>query len=295
MTLRVHPHTPRVAVPCRCELGEEATWDARSDTLTWVDVETPTIWRHHPASGTTRHFPQDEKLGFALLTEDPDTVLAGFESGVVLLHLESGRRTPLVTPDDHHAGNRLNSGHVGPDGALYFSTMDDAEAEPTGTFHRWHGGRLDAFGGRVAVSNGPVVTADGSRIYTADTAEGVIRVHSIAEDRIGPAQPFAVFEADWGKPDGLTVDAAGYLWVCHYGGSRITRFDPAGAIERVVPVPTELVTKCAFGGPDLTTLFVTTALRGRNPAADPMAGHLLAVETDIPGLPAAIYQDARTL
>jgi len=62
-----------------------------------------------------------------------------------------------------------------------------------------------------------------------------------------------------------------------------------------VPVPTELVTKCAFGGPDLTTLYVTTALRGRDPAADPMAGHLLAVQTDIAGLPAAIYRDARTL
>jgi sugar lactone lactonase YvrE len=292
MTLRVHPHTPRVAVPCRCTLGEEATWDARSDTLTWVDVETPTIWRYHPGSGETQTFPQDEKLGFALLTEDPGIVLAGFESGVALLHLEGGRRDPLVTPDDHCSGNRLNSGHVGPDGALYFSTMDDAEAEPTGTFHRWHGGRLDAFGGGVAVSNGPVVTPDGSRIYLADTAEGIIRVHSVEEDRIGPPRRFATFESAWGKPDGLTVDAAGYLWVCHYGGSRITRFDPTGGIERVLPVPTARVTKCAFGGPDLTTLYITTALRGRDPAVDPMGGHLFAVETGIPGLPAAIYRDA---
>ncbi|KQP33556.1 gluconolaconase [Methylobacterium sp. Leaf104] len=295
MTVSVHPHTPRIAVPCGCELGEEATWDARSGTLVWVDVEKPTIWRYDPASGATQHHPQDEKLGFALLTEDPETLLAGFESGIALLHLESGRRRPLITPDAPRSGNRLNSGYVGPDGALYFGTMDDAEAEPTGTFHRWHGGRLDASGGRVVVSNGPVVTPDGRRIYTADTTEGLIRVHRVDDDGIGPPRPFAVFESGWGKPDGLTVDAAGHLWVCHYGGSRITRYDPDGQIERVLPVPTALVTKCAFGGPDLTTLFITTGTRGRDPRIDPMAGHLFAVETEVAGLPSGIYRDARTL
>ncbi|MCK2052606.1 SMP-30/gluconolactonase/LRE family protein [Methylobacterium sp. 37f] len=290
-TPRLHPHTPGVAVACRCELGEEATWDARSGMLIWVDVEDPAIWRHHPETGATHHHPQPEKLGFALLTADPDTLLAGFKSGVARLHLESGRREVLVRPDDHHAGNRLNSGHVGPDGALYFSTMDEAEEKPTGTFHRWHAGRLEAFGGAVTVSNGPVVTPDGARIYTADTAEGLIRVHTWDEGRIGPPRPFAAFESGWGKPDGLTVDASGHLWVCHYGGSRITRYDPDGRIERVLPVPTALVTKCAFGGSDLTTLFITTALRGRDATIDPMAGHLFAVETDVAGRPGEIFEN----
>ncbi len=107
---------------------------------------------------------------------------------------------------------------------------------------------------------------------------------------IGPAEPLIRFEDGWGKPDGLTLDAEGHLWICHYGASRITRFRPDGSIERVLPIPTALVTKCAFGGPDLTTLYVTTCQRGRDPAIDPMAGHLFRVETPFKGLPARLYE-----
>ncbi|MDB5647859.1 MAG: gluconolaconase [Methylobacterium sp.] len=295
MSVTVHPHTPRVAVACGCTLGEEATWDARFGTLTWVDVEAPTIWRLHAASGTTETFPQAEKIGFALLTDDPDTVVAGFQSGAALLNLNTGRREALVGADADAPGVRLNSGQIGPDGALYFSTMEDAESAPKGNFHRWHAGRLQSFGGPVTVSNGPEMAPDGTRIFTADTTEGLIRVHNLRAGSVGLACPFAQFEPGWGKPDGLTVDAEGCLWVCHYGGSRITRFDPQGRIERVLPVPTALVTKCAFGGADMTTLFITTGARDRDPSLDPMAGHLFAVEAGVPGVPANLYRPPRTL
>ena len=292
MSVTVHPQSPSVAVACRCVLGEEATWDARSGTLTWVDVEAPAIWRFHPQTGTTQTFPQAEKLGFALLTDDPDTVVAGFRSGAALLNLQTGHRAPVVAPEGHADRDRLNSGQVGPDGALYFSTMDDREAEPRGAFHRWQAGRLQSFGGAVTVSNGPAVTPDGSRVYTADTAEGLIRVHDLSDGVVGPARPFVRFEPDWGKPDGLTVDAQAHLWVCHYGGARITRFDPEGRIERVVPMPTPLVTKCAFGGSELTRLYVTTGSRDRSPDLDPVAGHLFVLETGVAGVPGDFYRAA---
>ena len=104
----------------------------------------------------------------------------------------------------------------------------------------------------------------------------------------GPARPFVRFEEGWGHPDGIAIDAEGHVWVCHWGGSRITRFAPDGEPEWVVPVPTAQVTKCAFGGPDLTTLYIATAGIGRDPHIDPMAGHLFSVETGIRGLPAYI-------
>lgn len=280
---------PRVAVASGCTLGEEATWDPRTGTLTWVDIENPAIWRYRPETGETRRLAVDEKLGFALLTAEADVVVAGFKSGVALLDLRDGRRAPLVRPEPHPAGNRLNSGQIGPDGALYFSTMDDAESERTGTFHRWDGHRLTSFGGRAAVTNGPVNTRRGDRLYTADTAAGTVRVHERQGAEIGPARDFVVFEDGWGKPDGLTVDAEDYLWVCHYGGSRITRFAPDGTIERILPVPTDLVTKCTFGGATLTDLYITTALRGRDPALHPLAGHLFVVKTEVKGVPAAYF------
>lgn len=298
MSIPTHGSVPRVAVPCGCALGEEATWDARSGHLIWVDIEDPAVWRHHPETGGTERFPVGEKIGFALLTPDPDVVLAGFKSGVERLRLADGRREPVVRPEPHPSGNRINSGQIGPDGALYFGTMDDGESETTGGFFRWDGRALETFGGRAAVTNGPVLSRDGRTAYTADTANGVVRAHLIRDGLPGEAKPHIVFHRDWGKPDGLTVDAEGHLWVCHYGGARVTRFTPDGVPELVVPVPTELVTKCAFGGPDLTDLYVTTCLRGRDPESHPDAGHVFVVETAIRGSSANVFgvpaSDART-
>ncbi|WP_298963401.1 SMP-30/gluconolactonase/LRE family protein [uncultured Methylobacterium sp.] len=289
MSPTIHPETPRVAVACRCALGEEPVWDARTGGLIWVDIEDPAVWRHWPDWDETRRLPLDEKLGFALPTPDPEMVVAGFRSGLARLHLTTGERAPILAPETDRPGNRLNSGQIGPDGAIYFGTMDDAEAEPTGTFYRYDGRSLHAFGGASAVTNGPVASADGRTLYTIDTAAGVIRASS-AGSRPGEAREIVRFEHGWGKPDGLTVDADEHLWICHYGGSRITRFRPDGTIERIVPVPTSLVTKCTFGGPDLTTLYVTTCLRGRDPTIDPMAGHLFVLETGIRGLPVRLCE-----
>ena len=89
-------------------------------------------------------------------------------------------------------------------------------------------------------------------------------------------------------PDVVLGD--GCQLICHYGAGRITRFAPDGGVEYVVPMPTPLVTKCAFGGDDLTTLYVTTCLRGRDPTIEPMAGHLYQVETDFRGIPANLWK-----
>lgn len=292
MSSLVHPATPRVAVACQNRLGEEVLWDARSDTLVWVDIENPAVWRYCPATGEGDQHELDEKIGFALLTPDPDVVVAGLKSGVVRLRLSDGSREPLVRPDPHPQGNRLNSGNIGPDGALYFSSMDDAEKDETGSFHRWDGETLSTFGGMAAVTNGPVVSLDGTHLYTIDTATGVIRTHRFDRGHVGDGEPLITFEEGWGHPDGLTLDAEGHLWVCHYGASRITRFSPKGEIERILPVPTRFVTKCAFGGPDLSTLYITTALRDGDPAIDPMAGHLFAVETEFRGFAGNIFGEA---
>lgn len=290
MTFLVHPETPKVLVASACALGEEIVWDARSGTLVWVDIENPAIWRHRPATGETLRHACDETLSFALLTDDPEVVAAGFKSGVALLNLLTGAREPLVRPQDHPGNNRLNSGNVGPDGSLWFGTMDDGETRRTGSYYRWDGAGLTRFGGDAAVSNGPVASPDGGCVYTIDTAEGVVRVHDLDGERIGAPRPLIVFPPDWGKPDGLTIDAEGHLWICHYGAARITRFTPEGAVERVVPCPTDLVTKCAFGGPDLSTLYITTCLRGRDPVAEPMAGHVYALETAFKGFAGTVFR-----
>jgi sugar lactone lactonase YvrE len=166
--------------------------------------------------------------------------------------------------------------------------MDDAGEAPTGAFWRWDGTRLQSFRDGIVVTNGPATSPDGRTLYATDTQGGVVHAHALDGGVPGESRPLIRFEEGWGHPDGMAVDAEGHLWVCHWGGSRISRFAPDGTLERVVPVPTAQVTKCAFGGPDLTTLYITTAAIGRDPAIDPMAGHAFMVEAGVRGLEANI-------
>ncbi len=281
--------TPRVALPSGCVVGEGALWDHRNETLLFVDIKNPGIWHYHPDTGKHVRVAVPERVGFVALTGDPDIVLAGFKSGLKRFHLFGGETQDLAAPEPDRPGNRINDGIVGPDGSLYFGTMDDGESEATGAFWHFDGRALTRFFGDFTVTNGPAMSPDGRILYATDTRAGIVFAHALENGVPGEPRPVIGFEEGWGHPDGMAVDAQGHLWVCHWGGSRISRFAPDGTLERVVPVPTAQVTKCAFGGPNLETLYITTAAEGRDPHIDVMAGHVFAVETGIRGLPANIF------
>lgn len=290
----VHGAMPRVAVASACILGEGPVWDHRTGTLLWVDIYGPAIWRYEPASGHSARIEVPEPVGFVALTPDPEVVIAGFRSGLARFSLADGSVETLAAPEPEKPGNRINDGHVGPDGMLYFATMDDREREPSGAFFRFDGRDLSRFHAGLCIANGPAVSPDGRTLYTVDTQKRVVQSHEIGPDGPGKPRPFTRFDKSAGYPDGIAVDADGHVWVCHFGGSRITRFTPEGAPERVLPVPTANVTKCAFGGPDLETIYITTAAKGRDPTVDLMAGHLFAVSSEgIRGLPAMIFSGER--
>jgi sugar lactone lactonase YvrE len=288
----VHPETPRVAVACGCVLGEGVLWDARLGRLLWVDIKGQAVWRLDPASHRHQRLEVAEPVGFVALTEDPDLVIAGFKSGLVRLDLTSGRHEPLLSPEPDKPGNRINDGHVGPDGSLYFGTMHEGETERTGAFWRWDGRELETFHEGFVVTNGPAVSHDGRTLYSVDSPGCTVYAHDLEDGVPGEARRFVHFEPGWGHPDGLAVDAEGHVWICHWGDSRVSRFAPDGTLERILPVPTALVTKCAFGGPELTTLYITTAALGRDPHLDPMAGHLYAVEAGVRGLAANVFRES---
>ena len=286
----VFPHRPRVAVPCACTLGEGVIWDHRDGTLFWVDIKSATLfaWRPGDHAEPTR-YPVGEAVGFAILTPDPEILLVGLKTGLARLDRRDGSVVKLLDPEPDQPGNRLNDACAGPDGSLYFGTMDDAESQPTGSFYHLSQGGLASFGVEAVVTNGPAI--DGMRrvLYATNSSERRIYRHALdPEGRPGAPELFVEFEPGWGHPDGMTIDEQGHLWVCHFGGARVTRFAPDGSARLVLPIPTSQVTKVAFGGPDLATLYITTAAIGRDREIDPMAGDLLAIELGIRGRPAEL-------
>lgn len=285
-TPSVFPGRHRVAVACAAALGEGPVWDRRTGTLFFVDIKGGCVWRWRPDAEPVS-LPVGEPVGFAVLTPDPEVLILGRKSGLARLDLRSGEVSAALAPEPDLPGNRLNDAAVGPDGSLYFGSMDDGEAEPTGSFYRWAGGEAVRFGGKAVVTNGPAIDPERRVLYCADTTGRSVFRHALGPDGApGGRELFVRFEEGWGHPDGMAVDVEGHVWIAHHGDSRVTRFSPDGAPELIVPVPTADVTKPAFGGPDGTTLFVTTAAKGRDPALDPMAGHVFAFDVGVAGFPA---------
>ena len=272
----------------RTEVGEGPLWDERAGVLWWVDIKHPAILRFDPRTGAVDRWPMPERVGFLALRRDQPGFVAGLKSGLALVTLDgaAARIAPLAAYAPAGEDDRINDGTVDPAGRLWFGTMDDGEARPIGWLHRFAaGGSPERCDGPYVVTNGPAISAAGDRLYHVDTfGRAIWRFALAADGTLAGKTLFTRFEDPaWGFPDGVVCDAADHLWVAHWGGGRVTRFTPAGAVERTIALPTPQITKCAFGGPDLTTLYVTSAAIGRSDE-DREAGALFRVACDVAGL-----------
>ncbi|MFJ9746354.1 SMP-30/gluconolactonase/LRE family protein [Streptomyces chartreusis] len=262
-----------VAVRAEAELGEGPTWDARSGRLLWIDILGARIHTYDPVSGrrTVRTTPQH--VG-AVKPRAGGGLVLNLRDGVGLLDADDSFRWLHHEPVP---GRRANDAAVAPDGSLWAGTMRYDEAPGGGSLSRFTGdGSADLVLDDVAVSNGTGWSPDGSLMYYIDSPTRRIDVFDHADGRVGERRPFAEIEDGAGFPDGLTVDADGCVWVALWDGSAVRRYTPAGGLDRVIELPVPRVTACAFAGPDLTDLYITTARVGlKSPL--PLSGSLLVV------------------
>ncbi|MEU6302144.1 SMP-30/gluconolactonase/LRE family protein [Streptomyces chartreusis] len=262
-----------VAVRAEAELGEGPTWDARSGRLLWIDILGARIHTYDPVSGrrTVRTTPQH--VG-AVKPRAGGGLVLNLRDGVGLLDADDSFRWLHHEPVP---GRRANDAAVAPDGSLWAGTMRYDEAPGGGSLSRFTGdGSADLVLDDVAVSNGTGWSPDGSLMYYIDSPTRRIDVFDHADGRVGDRRPFAEIEDGAGFPDGLTVDADGCVWVALWDGSAVRRYTPAGELDRVIELPVPRVTACAFAGPDLTDLYITTARVGlKSPL--PLSGSLLVV------------------
>ncbi|MGY1522760.1 SMP-30/gluconolactonase/LRE family protein [Streptomyces sp. MN3] len=274
-----------VAVRAEAELGEGATWDPATGRLLWIDILNSRVHTYDPATGRRTVRRTGQHVG----------AVKPRAGGGLVLNLRDG--VGLLDPDDtfrwlHRepvAGRRGNDAAVAPDGSLLAGTMRYDEAPGGGTLSRVTGdGTATVLLEDVTVSNGTGWSPDGRLMYYIDTPTRRIDVFDFGGDgTIAGRRPLAEIEEGAGFPDGLTVDADGCVWVALWDGGAVRRYTPSGELDRVIELPVPRVTCCAFGGPGLTDLYVTTARVGLT-APHPLAGSLLVV----PGAGKGVAQPA---
>ncbi|MCD7439651.1 SMP-30/gluconolactonase/LRE family protein [Streptomyces lincolnensis] len=270
-----------VAVRAEATLGEGPTWDAAAGRLIWIDILGSRVFTYDPVSGRRTSRTTEQHVG----------AVKPRVGGGLVLNLRDG--VGLVDPDDtfrwlHRepvAGRRANDAAVAPDGSLWAGTMRYDEAPGGGTLSRLTGdGAVEVVLSDVAVSNGTGWSPDGRLMYYVDSPTRRVDVFDFVDGWVVNRRPFVSLEDGAGFPDGLTVDADGCVWVALWDGSAVRRYTPDGGLDRVIPLPTPRVTACAFGGSDLTDLYITTARTGLS-SPHPTAGSLLVVPNAGKGLP----------
>ncbi|MCX3059972.1 SMP-30/gluconolactonase/LRE family protein [Streptomyces beihaiensis] len=277
-----------VAVRERAELGEGPTWDPATGRLLWVDILGSRVHTFEPATGRRTVMVTEQHVGAAKPGADGGLVV-NLRDGV-------GRYAPDGTFSWlHHApvpGRRGNDAAVAPDGALWAGSMRYDEATGGGNLIRLSpaGGTATEILPAVTVSNGTGWSPDGTRMYYIDTPTRRIDVFDVLDggEQIGGRRELATVEEGAGFPDGLTVDAEGAVWVALWDGAAVRRYLPDGTLDRVVPLPVRRPTACAFGGANLTDLYVSTARAGLD-SPHPSAGSLLVIPGAGKGLPQPAY------
>jgi sugar lactone lactonase YvrE len=190
-----------------------------------------------------------------------------------------------------YPANRLNDGAVDQRGRLWFGSMDDDEQKPSGMLYRFDRGCLTAMDSDYVITNGPAFSPDGRILYHTDTLARRIYAFDLREDgSLADKRVFVEIEEGAGYPDGPVVDQEGCLWTGLFGGWGARRYTPRGRLLQTIGFPVANVTKLAFGGVDLTTVYATTARKGLDAAAlgsQPLAGGLFRFQADTPGQSAA--------
>ena len=287
---------PELVLDARAELGEGPVWHAAAGTLYWVDLFAGIVHHYQPASGIAGRVEVGEFVG-CVVPRAGGGLLAATASGIYHLDPVSGAKTRVAAIEADRPETHFNDGKVDPAGRFWFGSI--AVDRTTDTLGHLYSLEPDLTVTRrlsgIDNTNGMDWSPDGRTMYYIDSLTRQVTAfdYDAAAGAITNPRPAVTLPEDRGVPDGMTVALDGTLWVAHWGGGCVTRWHPTtGELLQTIRVPANLTTSCAFAGPALDQLYVTTARYGQDGpalAAQPHAGGLFRLRTAARGRPAAVF------
>jgi sugar lactone lactonase YvrE len=283
------------------QTGESPIWHAQESALYWVDIPGKTVHRLHPASGKHSSWRMASEPS-AIAADVDNNLVVATRNGFVYLNTSSGEMEDMVAAPYDTKVMRFNDGRVDPAGRFWVGTMYEPRDQAKAEMYVLDKGQLrQAWSGGMTNSNGLAWTPDGKTMFHADTTSHRIDVYDydVASGTHSNGRNLVTFEADkttgtyGGRPDGAAMDSEGNYWIAMYEGARLLKLTPGGELLQQIDLPVRCPTAVAFGGPDLRTLYVTSAAGGRSPeelAQYPHSGKVLAFAVDVAGLEQPEYR-----
>lgn len=280
-----------LVVDAKATVGEGPCWDSRNQRLLWVDILEGRIHIHEPASQSNRTVDVGQMVG-AAVPRCTGGLLLATHHGFAAFDLASGHLTPIADPERKSPRNRFNDGKCDPAGRFWAGTMNMDWQAGQGSLYRLDiRGAVQRLLEGVTCSNGLAWSIDQSTMYYIDTFQQRVDAfdYNVETGDIANRRTIITVPETWGKPDGMTVDAEGMLWIALWGGGCVSRWNPAtGNLIQRIPIPASQVSSCAFGGKGLDELYVTTArlrLTDEQQHNQPHAGGLFRIRGDLHGTP----------
>lgn len=270
-------------------LGEGPLWLEERRQLSWVDILRNEVFVYDFSQEKLQCFRYDKPVTLLVATESADKLIVAMQGGIAELGLHDGSLTPLLPLEPDKPNNRTNDGGCDPDGRLWVGTMDTQFEEGAGNLYMLDGSRFAAKIHNTTIANGLVWSPDGQTMYFIDSPRKTVSAYAYAPDGdITLLGDVVRIPEMLGGPDGMAIDEEGMLWIAHYGGYSVGRWNPHnGELLDKVDVPAPNVTACTFGGSDMKTLFITTARQEMSMhqlAEYPLSGGLFYTETHVAGV-----------
>jgi sugar lactone lactonase YvrE len=285
----------KCVLEAKATVGECPRWHPLEKALYWVDIYEPSLNRFDPRTGENRKWPMPERIGCFGFRRGGGFI-AGMQSGIFLVDVEKEVTTHRIFA--YEPGNpesRFNDGRCDPGGRFWAGTMNESMDKRVGALFRVdHDLKCTKMVDHLIVPNGMAFSPDGRTMYHSDSRQDYVFAwdFNAATGDIANQRIFLAMDIQEGRPDGAAVDAEGYYWICHIGGWHLARYSPEGKIDRVIGIPVQRPTMCAFGGPDLKTLYITTAKYPLSETAlrkQPLAGGLFAFDAGVAGIPEPFF------